>query len=50
MAERPTKTDEELRALWAIFEDGHSYEEFPDGATWADLEDAKRLVTGEQDA
>lgn len=37
------KTDEELRALWAIFEDGAAYEDFPDGATWADLKDALEL-------
>lgn len=47
MAERAKKTDEELRALWALFQGGTPYEDFPDGATWADLEDAKQLAEKE---
>lgn len=50
MPERPRKTDEELRALWKLFEEGTFYEDFPDGATWVDLEDAKMLHEKEQNA
>jgi hypothetical protein len=42
-----TKTDEELRALWRLFGEGASYEDFPDGATWADLEAAEKLAESE---
>lgn len=42
-----SKSAEELRALWRLSEEGRSYEEFPDGATWADLEDAKQLYERE---
>lgn len=48
--ERPRKTDEELRALWKLFEQGTPYEDYPDGATWADLEDAQKLHEEERDA
>ena len=46
----PTKSDEELRALWKLFESDAPYEGYPDGATWADLEDAKKLHESESDA
>jgi len=47
---KPRKTDEELRALYKMFESDAPYEDYPDGATWADLEDAQELHAKEQDA
>lgn len=46
----PRKPDDELRALWKIFKSDTPYEDYPDGATWADLEDAKQLHEKEQNA
>lgn len=41
--EKPEKTDEELRELKRLAEAGTAYEDFPDGATWTDLDDALAL-------
>lgn len=48
--EKPRKTDEALRALWKLFEEGTPYEDYPDGATWADLQDAQKLHEREHHA
>lgn len=43
------KTEAELRELLALRESGASFEEFPDGATWADLEEAEELEPEAED-
>ena len=39
----PEKTEAELREIKALVDSGAAYEDFPDGATWADLELAEQL-------
>lgn len=40
------KTVEELREVAALLKRGASYEEFPAGVTWADLDAAEKLDKG----
>lgn len=43
------KSEPELREIRRLQEAGTAYEDFPDGATWDDLDDAMSLPTDPED-
>lgn len=39
----PERTEEELREIKTLVDSNTSYEDFPDGVTWADVDAAEQL-------